>query len=72
MPLHFRSWHRTDMAKYLGNVRYWMNSGKHMLAVICATTRLAVSNSGHPPLPDIGHHPADRMPRGSIARFEAT
>jgi hypothetical protein len=29
----FRLWHRTDMPKYLGNVRYWLNSGKHMLAL---------------------------------------
>ena len=26
-------WHETDMPKRLGNVRYWMNSGKHMLAL---------------------------------------
>ena len=25
-------WHRTDIPKYLGNVRCWVNSGKHMLA----------------------------------------
>jgi hypothetical protein len=24
--------HETDMPKYLGDVRYWVNSGKHMLA----------------------------------------
>src|SRR5713101_5317561 len=29
----FVHWHETDMPKYLGNVRYWMNSGKHMLAL---------------------------------------
>src|SRR5260370_479879 len=26
------SWHETDMPKYLGNVRCWVNSGKHVLA----------------------------------------
>jgi hypothetical protein len=26
-------WHETDMPKYLGDVRYWENSGKHMLAL---------------------------------------
>jgi hypothetical protein len=30
---YFRSRHRTDIPKYLSNVRYWMNSGKHMLAL---------------------------------------
>src|SRR5580765_6622441 len=25
-------WHETDMPKYLGDVRCWVNSGKHMLA----------------------------------------
>jgi hypothetical protein len=34
--------------------------------------RLVVSNSGHSPLADIDAHSADRMPRGSIPRFEAT
>ena len=26
-------WHETDMPKYLSNVRYWVNSGKHLLAL---------------------------------------
>jgi hypothetical protein len=26
-------WHETDMPKYLGDVRYWVNSGKHLLAL---------------------------------------
>jgi len=26
-------WHETDMPKYLGDVRYWESSGKHLLAV---------------------------------------
>ena len=30
--LDFRLWHFSDMALELGDVRYWMNSGKHMLA----------------------------------------
>ena len=29
----FRFWHATDMPKYLGNVRYWVNSGRHVLAL---------------------------------------
>jgi hypothetical protein len=29
---HFSYWHETDIPKYLGNVRYWVNSGKHVLA----------------------------------------
>jgi len=24
-----RTWHETDMPKYLGDVRCWVNSGKH-------------------------------------------
>jgi hypothetical protein len=28
-----RFWHVTDIPKYLGNVRYWVNSGKHVLAL---------------------------------------
>jgi hypothetical protein len=24
-------WHEAEMPKYLGNVRYWLNSGKHLL-----------------------------------------
>ncbi len=28
----FRLWQETDIPKYLGNVRYWVNSGKHVLA----------------------------------------
>src|SRR5258708_21570921 len=28
----FSFWHETDVPKYLGNVRYWVNSGKHLLA----------------------------------------
>ena len=27
------SWHETDMPKYLGDVRCWVNSGKHMLGL---------------------------------------
>ncbi len=30
---HVWFWHETDMAKYLDNVRYWVNSGKHVLAL---------------------------------------
>jgi hypothetical protein len=30
---HVYSWHETDMPKYLGDVRYWVNSGKHLLAL---------------------------------------
>ena len=30
--LDFRLWHETDMPKYLGDVRCWVNSGKHLLA----------------------------------------
>ena len=26
-------WHETDMPKYLSNVRYWVNSGKHLLSL---------------------------------------
>jgi hypothetical protein len=26
------TWHEAEMPKYLGEVRYWMNSGKHLLA----------------------------------------
>jgi hypothetical protein len=26
-------WHETDMPKYLGDVRCWVNSGKHLLAL---------------------------------------
>jgi len=29
----FRWWHETDMLKYLGDVRYWVNSGKHVLSL---------------------------------------
>jgi hypothetical protein len=28
---HYR--HETDMPKYLGDVRYWVNSGKHLLSL---------------------------------------
>ena len=28
-----RLWHETDMPKYLGDVRYWVNSGKHLLSL---------------------------------------
>jgi hypothetical protein len=31
-PGAVHTWHETDMPKYLGDVRYWVNSGKHMLA----------------------------------------
>src|SRR4029077_5255266 len=31
--MHVRIWHETDMPKYLGNVRCWVNSGKHLLAL---------------------------------------
>src|SRR6476646_3358259 len=27
----FRNWHETDMPKYLGDVRCWVNSRKHVL-----------------------------------------
>jgi hypothetical protein len=30
---HFRSWHETDLPKYLGDVRCWVNSGNHMLSL---------------------------------------
>ena len=29
----FCYWHETDMPKYLGDVRCWVNSGKHVLAL---------------------------------------
>src|SRR5258705_12996692 len=29
---HVAYWHEMDMPKYLGDVRCWVNSGKHMLA----------------------------------------
>src|SRR5258705_13692235 len=29
----FRYWHETDMPKYIGDVRCWVNSGKHMLSL---------------------------------------
>ncbi|MGC2319686.1 MAG: hypothetical protein WA615_24835, partial [Bradyrhizobium sp.] len=29
----FRCWHLSDMPKYLGDVRCWVNSGKHLLTV---------------------------------------
>jgi hypothetical protein len=29
----FRLWHETDMPKYLGDVRCWVNSGSHMLSL---------------------------------------
>ncbi len=43
----FRYWHETDMPKYLGDVRYWVNSGKHMLSLSfsdfdCRTLGLAL------------------------------
>jgi hypothetical protein len=28
-----RKWHETDMPKYLGDVRCWVNSGKHLLSL---------------------------------------
>jgi hypothetical protein len=31
--LQCRFWHETDMPKYLGDVRCWVNSGNHMLAL---------------------------------------
>src|SRR6266436_7099824 len=31
-PGAVHTWHETDMPKYLGDVRCWVNSGKHMLA----------------------------------------
>jgi hypothetical protein len=27
-----RVWHETDLPKYFGDVRCWVNSGKHLLA----------------------------------------
>ena len=30
--LDFPCWYEADIPKYLGNVRYWENSGKHLLA----------------------------------------
>jgi hypothetical protein len=32
-PRHGRYWHETDMPKYLGDVRCWVNSGKHLLSL---------------------------------------
>src|SRR6267142_5596038 len=31
-PGAVHTWHEPDMPKYLGGVRCWVNSGKHMLA----------------------------------------
>jgi hypothetical protein len=31
MRRDFRCWHFSDIALELGDVRYWMNSGKHLL-----------------------------------------
>jgi hypothetical protein len=45
--------HQTDMAKYLGNVRYWMNSGKHLLAL---------SFSGFDPTQTLRRHSASDTP----------
>jgi hypothetical protein len=28
-----RLWHEADMLKYLGDVRCWVNSGKHLLSL---------------------------------------
>ena len=43
------SWHETDMPKYLGDVRCWVNSGKHLLSL---------SFSGFGPRTDIASHRA--------------
>jgi len=32
-PGAVHTWHETDMPKYLGDVRCWVNSGKHLLAL---------------------------------------
>jgi len=32
-PGAVHTWHEPDMPKYLGGVRCWVNSGKHMLAL---------------------------------------
>ena len=31
--LTVHTWHETDMPKYLGDVRCWVNSGKHLLSL---------------------------------------
>ena len=33
MCFHVALWHLSDMALELGDVRYWMNSGKHVLTL---------------------------------------
>jgi hypothetical protein len=43
-----RSWHESDIPKYLADVRSWVNSGKHMLALsFSGFDRGLVSTSGH-------------------------
>src|SRR5258706_1494900 len=32
-PGAVHTWHETDMPEYLGNVRCWVNSGKHLLSL---------------------------------------
>jgi hypothetical protein len=32
-PGAVHTWHETDMPKHLGDVRYWVNSGKHLLSL---------------------------------------
>ena len=49
--------HETDMPKYLGDVRCWVNSGKHMLAS---------SFSGFDPVSDIG--PSEGRPDYGLIR----
>jgi len=53
----FRVWHVTDLPKYLGNVRYWVNSGKHVLAL---------SFSGFDPISDIEHFAGIFAPFGLL------
>jgi hypothetical protein len=50
------TWHVTDIPKYLGNVRYWVNSGKHVLA-------LSFSGFDHPKATSI---PRIAMPQKAL------
>ena len=44
-----RTWHETE---YLGDVRYWMNSGKHLLALSFSGFDPGCAQSG--PISDMG------------------
>src|SRR5260221_3807249 len=56
-PGAVHTWHETDMPKYLGDVRCWVNSGNHMLSLSFSgfdpseTSNLIASESGWVPYP---------------------